>query len=599
MAAIELLNPNSLQFNTQEKIYHGGIELEKGVVITPYFLEKNQDFLQECFQIFSVYPDVFLDLITPGNSNFTLFPYQRIFLRACMRYTSIYITAARATSKTFLSILAKYLQCVFLPNHVGSIVAPNKGQAAKISKQKIQEIWRIWPLLKNELEPGMTDGVHANFGKDYVELFFKNGARLTVVGALDSDRGIRTHATLIDEARDQDGDAIAEVVLPQMNVSRRMDNGLVNPYEKINTQVIYATSAGTKASYAYEALIDTFEKAIIDPKTSFCIGLDYRIPAAHGLIDPTYVRNLKLSPSYNETTFAAEYLGVWLGGSDESWFDYSKLTKYRKIKNPEWIQKFREEKNVFYLISVDVGRLHDQTVACIWRVNIRDNKYYATLVNLFVLGRQAETKTFTQQAADLKKLIAIYRPREVVIDCNGLGVGLADEMIRTQLDENGNELPAYGFFNNDDYKKIQPKDAPQILYSLKANGPLNSKIHGNAYSRINSGMVRFLISEQEARTALLATKTGQKMKTEERIKRLMPHELTTKLFEEMSNLRLKKSGLDIVLEQINPRFPKDKYSAFAYGLWRIKELEEENYKKVVRRGNGQKRQLIFFTGGQT
>jgi hypothetical protein len=38
------------------------------------------------------------------------------------------------------------------------------------------------------------------------------------------------------------------------------------------------------------------------------------------------------------------------------------------------------------------------------------------------------------------------------------------------------------------------------------------------------------------------------MTTEERIKRLMPHELTTKLFEEMSNLRLRKSGLDIVLE---------------------------------------------------
>jgi len=43
-----------------------------------------------------------------------------------MRYTIIFITAARATSKTFLSILAKFLQCVFLPNHVGSLVAPNK-----------------------------------------------------------------------------------------------------------------------------------------------------------------------------------------------------------------------------------------------------------------------------------------------------------------------------------------------------------------------------------------------------------------------------------------------------------------------------------------
>ncbi len=591
MAAIQLINPDVVQFNTHDRLYHDGIELEKGVVITPSFLEKNEDLIAESIQIFTAYPDIFLDLITPLGSNFKLFPYQRLFLRACMRYTKIYITAARATSKTFLSILAKYLQCIFLPNHVGSIVAPNKQQAAKISKQKIEEIWRIWPLLEKEIEK-------ANFGKDYVDIFFKNGSRLSIVGALDSDRGIRTHATLIDEARDQDGDAINEIVLPQMNVSRRMDNGLVNPYEKTNTQVIYATSAGTKSSYAYEALIDTFEQAIIDPKTAFCIGLDYRIPAQHGLIDPVYVRNLKMSPSYNETTFAAEYLGQWLGGGEDSWFDFSKLTKYRKIKNPEWRPKFRDDPNVFYLISVDVGRIHDQTVAFIWRVNIRENKYYSTVVNLFVLGRQAETKTFVQQTIDLKHLIELYQPREVVIDTNGLGVGIADEMIRIQLDETGRELPAYGFFNNDDYKKVQPREAPQILYSLKANGPLNSKIHSNAYSRINGGMVRFLISEQDARAALLATKIGQKMSTEDRIKRLMPHELTTKLFEEMANLRLRKSGLDIVLEQINARFPKDKYSAFAYGLWRIKELEEEHYKKVTRFQNRGERKLIFFTGGR-
>lgn len=591
MAAIQLMNPDQATFSSIHRLYHDGIELEKGVVLTPSFLERNEDLIANCIQTWSAYPDVYLDLITPENSTLTIFPYQRIFLRACMRYTNIFITAARATSKTFLSILAKYLQCMFLPNHVGSIVAPNKQQASKITKQKVEEIWRLWPLLEKEVEK-------ANFGKDYVDLFFKNGSRLSVVGALDSDRGIRTHATLIDEARDQDGDAISEIILPQMNVSRRMPNGLVNPNEPINTQVIYATSAGTKSSFAYAALIDTFERAIIDPKSSFCIGLDYRIPAQHGLIDAKFVQGLKLSPSYNETTFAAEYLGSWLGGSDESWFDFERLVKYRKIKNPEWIQKFKEDSKVFYLISVDVGRLHDQTVACIFRVNIRDDKYYATLVNLFVLGRQAEKKTFVQQAIDLKHLIEIYKPREVVIDCNGLGVGIADEMIRTHLDASGKELPAYGFFNNDDYKKIQPRDSIPILYSLKANGPLNSKIHGNAYSRIYGGMVRFLISEQDARASLLATKVGQKMKLEERVKRLMPHELTTKLFEEMSNLRLRRNGLDIVLEQINARFPKDKYSAFAYGLWRIKELEEESYKKKSRRAGRDGRRLVFFTGGQ-
>jgi len=94
----------------------------------------------------------------------------------------------------------------------------------------------------------------------------------------------------------------------------------------------------------------------------------------------------------------------------------------------------------------------------------------------------------------------------------------------------------------------------------------------------------------------LSTKVGAKMSLEKRTKRLMPHELTTKLFDEMSNLRLKRAGMDITLEQINSRFPKDKYSAFAYGLWRIKELEEENYKKVQRRATAN-RQLVFFTDG--
>ena len=68
-------------------------------------------------------------------------------------------------------------------------------------------------------------------------------------------------------------------------------------------------------------------------------------------------------------------------------------------------------------------------------------------------------------------------------------MGLADEMIKEHYDEEGNYLPAYGFFNNEDYKKTQPKDAKCILYSMKANGPLNSQINGTTFARINGGMI--------------------------------------------------------------------------------------------------------------
>lgn len=114
-------------------------------------------------------------------------------------------------------------------------------------------------------------------------------------------------------------------------------------------------------------------------------------------------------------------LGLWSGGSNEAWYDFEKLSKYRKRKNPEWVQKYKDDPNIFYIISVDIGRIHDSTVATVFRVNKTKDKFYSTVVNIFVLGRQAQTKTFSQQAIDIKLLIERYNPREVLIDCNGLG----------------------------------------------------------------------------------------------------------------------------------------------------------------------------------
>lgn len=595
MAAIQLRAPVS-NFGPTNQLKRDGIVLEKGVVLTEDYLIKHEKFLQKELDLFTVYPDIYLQLLTPTQSEFRLFPYQVVFLRSLMRYNQVFITATRAASKSFLSVLGLYLQCVFIPGHKVSLVAPVKTQGVKIFREKIQEILRLWPRLEDELEIFMGKP-HINLSKDVAEAYFKNGSLFTVEGATDSARGLRRHGVFLDEVRDANEDAVSEIILPQLNVSRRDSNGLVNPYEVCNQQIIAGTSAGSKSSYAYSLLIETMIQAIIDPKRAFVMGIDYRIPAMHGLVDKKHIEKLRLSSAYNEMTFAQEFNGNWSGANVDSWFNLEKLYKYRKKKNPELVQKNREDFNQFYFLSVDVGRLHDLTPVSVFRVNIRNGQYYSTLVNLELLGKTAETRTFTQQAIDLKLMIERYNPREVVIDCNGLGLGLADEMIKPHYDAHGRELPAYGFFNNADYKKIQPKNAIPILYSMKANGPLKSKINSNAYARLNSGMVRFLISEQEARVFLLATKAGQKMTMRDRVQRLMPHEQTSKLFNEIANLRAKQTGNDVVLEQINSRYPDDRYYSFAYGLWRIKELEEEQMKKFRRRDPSTKRQLVFFSGG--
>lgn len=191
-----------------------GIEIEKGVVLNEDYLKEHFDEIGEMFSIFSAYPDIYLDLIKPQDSNFELFFYQRITLRAVMRYKDIFITAPRAFSKSFITILGLILQCVFIPGTKRFICAPNKNQSAQIAKEKIVEIYDHWPLLRKEVIGGEISDIPGNFGKDYVTLKFRNGSQFDVVGALDSQRGGRRHGGLIDEIRDHEEQPINEIVLP-------------------------------------------------------------------------------------------------------------------------------------------------------------------------------------------------------------------------------------------------------------------------------------------------------------------------------------------------------------------------------------------------
>lgn len=283
-----------------------GVPIEKGVSLTEPYLKSIQPLLEKYFDFFIAYPDLFVDLIKPVDSGFELFFYQRILLRALMRYQEIFVTGPRAFSKSFISILGLFLQCVFMPGTKRFICAPGKAQSAQICKEKLIEIYDKFPLLKREIIGGDVQDTPGNMGKDYIELKFRNGSIFNVVGALDSARGGRRHGGLIDEIRDHEEQPINEIVLPLLNVSRRLPDNTINEQEP-NQQVICMTSAGVKSSFAYERLIDTFENAIINPKKSFVFGCDYRIPVMHGLLDKEFINKLRMSPSYNEESFAREY----------------------------------------------------------------------------------------------------------------------------------------------------------------------------------------------------------------------------------------------------------------------------------------------------
>ena len=62
--------------------------------------------------------------------------------------------------------------------------------------------------------------------------------------------------------------------------------------------------------------------AIINPKTAFICGGDYRLPVKVGLLNKSYIEDMRLSSTFKEESFAREMMSIWTGGSSE-------LVRYR------------------------------------------------------------------------------------------------------------------------------------------------------------------------------------------------------------------------------------------------------------------------------
>lgn len=168
---------------------------------------------------------------------------------------------------------------------------------------------------------------------------------------INSTRGNRANCGIIDEFRDHDPNDISEIVLPLLNVDRPMVNGDKNENEPQQVQ-LWITSAAEKNTFCYDKTIEMLEQQIINPRNTFCWGMDYRVPVLTGLLSKDYLTELKMSPTFNELGFAKEYMSRFVGGSADAWFDYEKLSRARKLVNPETHEIIRDGIESYYIISV-------------------------------------------------------------------------------------------------------------------------------------------------------------------------------------------------------------------------------------------------------
>lgn len=537
--------------------------------------------LREYIAYWREYPDMFIDFLQDGGNpeiekKLKFYFYQRVFLRAAMRYKYVYMVFPRAYSKSFLSVMVLMCRCVLYPRCKLFITSGGKEQAAGIVKEKVDEICTLVPAFQRELDmrPGKT-----RQSKDYCIFMFKNGSYMDNIAARESSRGKRRHGGLVEECVGVDGTILSEVIIPTMNVSRLCMDGTMQPNETLNKSQIFVTTAGWKGTFAYDKLIQFLVWMVTEPEKAIVMGGTWRIPVLVKLLDKTFLQDLKKDGTFNEASFDREYESKWSGTIEDAFFNGDAFDKNRTLQKPEYEHSGRSSVQSFYVVSADIGRKGCDTVACVFKVTPQSmGAAIKSLVNIYTFSDEH----FENQAIQLKKLYYKYKARRLVIDGNGLGIGLVDYMVKTQTDPVTNDVyPDFGVYNDEEqyYKKYRTDHTEDnAMYIVKANAPINTEAHSNAQVQLTSGKVKLLIDERVAKTKLLGTKVGQNMKPEERAEYLKPFTLTSILKDEMLNLREENEGVNIILKQYNKGIRKDKFSAFEYGLYYIKQ-EEENKKK--------------------
>ncbi len=531
------------------------------------------------------YPDMFVEFLCGGPNapadTLHLYFYQRVFLRAVMRHRETYATFPRAYSKSFLSVLVLLLRCVLFPNSHLFVTTGGKEQAAGILKEKVDELCKLIPGMRNEIDwsRGKTKS-----GKDNIEIIFKNGSKLDIMAARQSSRGKRATGGLMEECILIDQTLLNEVIIPTMNVDRRLPDGTRHKEETVNKSQIYVTTAGWKSSFAYEKLIELVIKMVIYPNETFVLGGTWRVPVLEGLLQRTFVNDLKTSGTYNDASFAREYESEWSGDAENAYFSVERFDKYRVLLQPEYEYSGRSNKSAYYVIGVDVGRKGCTTEAVVIKVTPQaQGTSLKSVVNIYTYDEEH----FETQAINLKKLYYKYKARKLVIDGNGLGIGLLDYMVKGQVDpETGDFLPDFGVENDEDkfYKKYKTENTEtDAIYVIKANMPINTEAHSYVQTQLSSGKIKFLIDESQAKVKLLGTKIGQTMDPEKRSEYLKPFVETTILREQMLNLIEDNEGVNIILKMANRGVGKDKFSAFEYALYYIKQEEDSRKKKRGRK----------------
>lgn len=436
------------------------------------------------------------------------------------------------------------------------MTAQNLKKASELFKQKHAEVLKFFPFITKEFakDPIIKEG--------RVEIQFKNGSFIGILPNTDDAKGSRANSITSEESalmnKEVFDDAIEPIVSEpypnQRNMSQR------NPFVINGLHFITTTYFASLDAYAHNKSV---MEGMVNLQGQMAFGASWRLPVAfkRGRRAEEYI---SIKSRVSPLAWTTNYESRWVGGAKNCLIPISRLMQMRTVPNSELECDGIHE----YYMGIDVAR-SDNPDQCFTSIVVtkvyRKPDNTVDRIEVPFITNVKGTYSFHEQGLIIKKLQRRFKVKTVVLDANGVGMGLGDLLLKRTVDEVTGEV--YPAFDHTDWKLRKSTDPTAIrcLYNLKAQG-INDRIIATFITTMQS-MV-YLLEERD----LISMELGEDIFTCSDLSYVQ----TDMLIEEINNLKTEETGAlkKLTVSTVTPKWKKDRYSALAYNLYYI--ITEDN-----------------------
>ena len=522
--------------------------------------------------------------------------FQKILLMMMNWSTDTVFIGSRGIGKTFLSAIYCVVRCILYPGTKIVIVGGTRGQGINVLEKIQLELQPDSPELTAEIDERKSkiNGTNA-------QIVFKNSSYIKVVTASDNARGNRANVLFLDEFRMIPKDVIVTVLRKFLTQKRMPKYTKLSKSERKKEWAkeknirMYATSAYFVDHWSYSQCLDVWDGMLDDKRKQFICGLPYQLSLAEGLIDVENVESELYESDFNEIRFAMEYEALWYGNTDGNFFDYNSIAKNRRVKYPmlpgnlaiklnnkavKILPKQQGEKRI---LSADIALMSS-----------RKNKNDATAIfinqliptkvgrytNNIIYAESSEGLRTDDQARVIRKLFDEYDCDYLVLDTNGIGLGVFDYLASDIDDpETGEIYPALSCCNNEEMaRRCTVPGAERVIWSIKATADFNSECAFMLRDAFKNGRIRLLETEYDGKKRLSEMQAFNNLSPEEQVQILSPYINTTFLINELTQLEHREVGGKVRINE-KAGMRKDRYSSLAYNYYVASQLETKNRRR--------------------